>query len=50
MSLKWKEYKVDDHAKRAALFFLACKANPATRLSIPTAMRAIGYLDVGAID
>jgi hypothetical protein len=40
MSLKRKEFKVDDHAKKVALFFLACEANPDTRLSIPTAMRA----------
>jgi hypothetical protein len=49
MSLKRKE-KVNDHAKKVALFFLACKANPATRLSIPTAMRAKGYLDVKVLD
>jgi hypothetical protein len=50
MSLKKKEYKVDAHAKKAALFFLACKANLATRLSIPAAMRTKGYLDVKAVD
>ena len=33
-----------------ALFFLACETNPDTRLSIPTAMRAKGYLDVEAVD
>jgi hypothetical protein len=34
MSLKRKEYKVDDHMKKAALFFLACEANPDTRLTL----------------
>jgi hypothetical protein len=48
MSSKRKEYKVDDRAKKAALLFLACEANPDTRLSIPAAMRAKGYLDVQA--
>jgi hypothetical protein len=48
MYSKRKEYKFDDHAKKAALFFLACEANPDTRLLIPTAMRAKGYSDVEA--
>jgi hypothetical protein len=30
MSLKRKEYKVDDHAKKVALLFLACEAYPHT--------------------
>jgi hypothetical protein len=50
MSSKRKEHKVNDRAKKEALFFLVCKANPATRLSIPAAMRAKGYLDVKAAD
>ena len=41
---------MDCCTKKAALFFLACEANPATRLSIPAAMRAKGYLDVEAAD
>jgi hypothetical protein len=41
---------VDCRSKKAALFFLACEANPATRLSIPAAMRAKGYSDVEAAD
>jgi len=41
---------VDCHSKKAALFFLAFEANPATRLSIPAAMRAKGYSDVEATD
>jgi hypothetical protein len=40
MSSKRKEKKVDDHAEKAAHFFVACKANAATRLSIPAAIRA----------
>jgi hypothetical protein len=51
MSSKRREYKVDDRAKKAAIFFqAACEANPDTRLSIPAAMRAKGYLDVKAAD
>jgi hypothetical protein len=50
MSLKRKEYEVDDRAKKEALFFLACEANPDTRLSIPPAMIAKEYLDVEAKD
>jgi len=41
---------VDCSTKKAALFFLACEANPATRLSIPAAMRAKWYSDVEAAD
>jgi len=41
---------VDCRAKKAALFFLACEANLATRLSLPAAMRAKGYSDVEAVD
>ncbi len=44
------EYKVDDHSKKAALFFLACEANPDTRLLILAALRANGYTDVKAAD
>ncbi len=50
MSSKRKEYKVDARTKKAALFFLACETNPATRLSIPEAMRAKGYTDDKAAD
>ena len=41
---------MDCRAKKAALFFLACEANPAMRLSLPAAMRAKGYSDVEATD
>ena len=50
MSSKRREYHVDCRAKKEALFFLACEANPATRLSISAAMRAKGYSDVEATD
>jgi hypothetical protein len=50
MSPKRKECKVNGRAKKAALFLLGCEKNPATRLSIPAAMRAKGFLDVKAID
>ncbi len=48
--MKRKEYKVDAHTRKAALFFLACEPNPVTRLSIPTATRAKGYSDAEATD
>jgi hypothetical protein len=50
MSSKRREYHVDCRAKKVALFFLACEANPTMRLSIPAAMRAKGYSDVEAAD
>jgi hypothetical protein len=43
MSSKRREYHVDRHAKKAALFFLACDANPGTRVNIPDSMRIKGY-------
>jgi hypothetical protein len=46
--LKRKEYKVDERAKKVAFIFLACDANPITRLSIPAAIRAKGYSNVEA--
>ncbi len=39
MSSKRREYHVDCRAKKAAIFFLACEPNPATRVKIPDAMR-----------
>ena len=50
MSSKRKEYKVDDCAKKVALFFLACDANPVTRVSILAIVRAKGYSNVEASD
>jgi hypothetical protein len=50
MSSNRKEYKVDDCTEKATRFFIACKANLATRLSIPAAMRAKVYSDVEAVD
>ncbi len=41
---------VADHAKKVALFFLLCKANLATRLSIPASMSSKVYSDVEAVD
>jgi hypothetical protein len=43
MSSKRREYHVDRRAKKAALFFLACDANPDTRVNIPDSMRIKGY-------
>ncbi len=43
MSSKRREYHVDCCAKKAAIFFLACEPNPATRVKIPDAMRIKGY-------
>jgi hypothetical protein len=42
MSLKRKEYKVNNCAEKAARFFVAYKANP-VRKTIPAAMRGKGY-------
>jgi hypothetical protein len=43
MSSKRKEKKGEDCAEKAARFFIACKANAATRLLISAAMRAKGF-------
>ena len=43
MSSKRREYHVDCRAKKAANFFVACDANPNTRVKIPDAMRIKGY-------
>jgi hypothetical protein len=43
MTLKRREYHVDCCAKKAAIFFVACEQNPATRVKIPDAMRIKGY-------
>jgi hypothetical protein len=44
MSSKRREYHVDRRAKKAALFFLACDANPDTRVNIiPDSMRIKRY-------
>ncbi len=39
MTLKRREYHVDCRVKKAAIFFVACEQNPATRVKIPNAMR-----------
>jgi hypothetical protein len=43
MTLKRREYHVDCRAKKAAIFFVACEQNPATRVKIPNAMRIKGH-------
>jgi hypothetical protein len=43
MTSKRREYHVDCRAKKAAIFFVACEPNPATREKIPDAMRIKGY-------
>ena len=43
MSSKRREYHLDCRAKKAANFFVACDANPNTRVKIPDAMRIKGY-------
>jgi len=48
MSSKRKEYHVDGRAKKAAIFFVACKPNPATRVKILDVMRAKGCSDAKA--
>jgi hypothetical protein len=50
MTLKRGEHHVDCHAKKAAIFFVACGPNPATRLKIPDAMRLKGYSPNEATD
>jgi hypothetical protein len=45
MSLKRKEYKVNESAEteKATSFFIACEANPATKVKVTEAMRVMGY-------
>ena len=50
MSSKRREYHVDYCTKKAALFFVACDANPDTRVKIPDAMRIKGYSSSEATD
>ena len=50
MSLKRREYHVDCRAKKAVLFFVACDANPDTRVKITNAMRIKGYSPSEAAD
>jgi hypothetical protein len=42
-TLKRREYHVGCRAKKAAIFFVACEKNLATRVKIPNAMRIKGY-------
>ena len=41
---------MDYRTKKAALFFVACDANPDTRVKIPNAMRIKGYSPSKATD
>ena len=41
---------MDRRSKKAALFFVACDANPDTRVKIPNAMRIKGYSPSEAAD
>jgi hypothetical protein len=50
MNSKRREYHVDCHAKKAAIFFVACEPNPATRVKIPDAVRVKGYSPSKAAD
>ncbi len=43
MTSRRREYHVDCCAKKAAIFFVACEPNTATRVKIPNAMRIRGY-------
>jgi hypothetical protein len=45
MSSKRKEYKDDNQAEKAAPFFVACKANPATKVKVTEALQVRGYSD-----
>jgi hypothetical protein len=48
--LQCSPYHVDRRAKKAALFSVACDANPDTRVNIPNAMRIKGYSPSEAAD
>jgi hypothetical protein len=48
--LQCSPYHVDRRAKKAALFSVACDANPDTRVKIPNAMRIKGYSPSEAAD
>ncbi len=43
MTSRRREYHVDCRAKKAAIFFVACEQNTATRVKISNAMRIRGY-------
>jgi hypothetical protein len=50
MTSRRREYHVDCCAKKAAIFFMACEPNTATRVEIPNAMRIMGYSQSEAAD
>ncbi len=45
MFSKGKKYKVYDHAKKAARFFITCQANPDTKAKVTEAVWVKGYSD-----
>jgi hypothetical protein len=50
MTSRRREYHVDCRAKKAAIFFVACELNTATRVKIPNANRIRGYSQSEAAD
>jgi hypothetical protein len=50
MTSRRREYHVDCCAKKAAIFFVACEPNTATRVKIPDAMRIREYFESEAAD
>jgi hypothetical protein len=50
MTSRRREYHVDCRAKKAAIFFVVCEPNTATRVKIPNAMRIRGYSQSKAAD
>ncbi len=50
MPSRRREYHVDCRAKKAAIFFVACEPNTATRVKILDAMRIRGYSQSEAVD
>jgi hypothetical protein len=50
MSSKRKEYKDDYCAEKVTCFFVACKANFATKVKVTKAMRVRGYSDSESAD
>ncbi len=50
MTSRRRKYHVDCRAKKAAIFFVACEPNTATRVKIPNAMKIRGYSQSEAAD
>jgi hypothetical protein len=49
-SVVFSKHHVDCRAKKAAIFFVACELNTATRVKIPDAMSIWGYSQSEAAD